>query len=329
MRHDDLVQQPENMSYAIDAELLPWLDMLPSTYLSDFESLKEHRAQISGMVTQLPGYEPERPLEIREEFVPGPDGAPDVKVRIYAPAGRDGTSPGLLYIHGGGFVLGDLEISDAATKSYADKLGVVVVSVDYRLAPEHPFPAPVEDCYAALAWMANKATELGIDPDRIGIAGESAGGGLAAGVTLLARDRGGPALVFQYLGVPELDDRLETPSMTAYVDTPLWNRPNAVFSWKSYLGDIEPGSPDVPVYAAPARLTDFTGLPPAVVTACQFDPLRDEDIAYAQGLMRAGIPVELRHYSATFHGSGMITEAAVTKRMQADALEDLRRGLRV
>lgn len=317
------------MSYAIDAELLPWLDMLPAGHLDDYEDLQERRAQLDTMLAQLPGYEPERPLEIRDEFVPGPQGAPDLRVRIYAPAGRGGAVPGLLYIHGGGFVLGTIEMSEAAVKAYADKLGIVVVSVDYRLAPENPYPAPVEDCYAALVWMANKASELRIDPERIGIAGESAGGGLAAGVTLLVRDRGGPSLVFQYLAVPEIDDRLETPSMVEYVDTPVWNRPNAIFSWKSYLGDIEPGGLDVPIFAAPARATDLSGVPPAVVTACQFDPLRDEDIMYAQGLMKAGIPVELRHYSATFHGSTVITEAAVTKRMQDDAIEDLRRGLKV
>jgi acetyl esterase/lipase len=329
LSHHGLVQQPGDMSYAIDAELLPWLDMLPSVGLSDNASLDTIRARHAEMRNVLPVYEPEHPLEVRDERVPGPAGAPDVRVKIYGRAERSGPTPGLLYIHGGGFVIGDVEMFEASTMAYADKLGIVVVSVDYRLAPEHPYPAPIEDCYAALTWMASKATELGIDPDRIGIAGESAGGGLAAGVALLARDRGGPALVFQYLGVPEIDDRLETPSMTAYVDTPLWNRPNAIFSWKSYLGDIEPGGPDVPIYAAPARVTDHSGLPPAVVTACQFDPLRDEDIAYAQGLMRAGIPTELRHYAGTFHGSATVTEAAVTKRMQADALADLRRGLKI
>jgi acetyl esterase/lipase len=329
LSHYGQVDQPGDMSYAIDAELLPWLDMLPSAVLTDHQSLLDSRAQMSEVGAMMPSYEPQRPLDIRDELVPGPAGAPDVKVRIYTPAGLEGTRPGLLYIHGGGFVIGDVDTFDFATKAYADQLGVVVVSVDYRLAPEHPFPAPVEDCYAALTWMANKASELGIDPARIGVAGESAGGGLAAGTALLARDRGGPELVFQYLGVPEIDDRLDTPSMREYVDTPLWSRPKAVFSWQAYLGDVEPGSADVSIYAAPARVTDFSGLPPTVVTVCQFDPLRDEGIAYAQGIMRAGIPIELRHYSGTFHGSGMITEAGVTKRMQADALEDLRRGLRV
>jgi acetyl esterase len=159
-----------------------------------------------------------------------------------------------------------------------------VLSVDYRLAPKHPYPAAVEDCYAALAWLAGAATELGVDPDRIAVYGDSAGGGLAAAVALLARDRGGPRLAMQFLGIPELDDRLETPSMTAYVDTPVWNRPRAEVSWAYYLGDaIKPGSRDVPAYAAPARATDLTGLPPAFITVCQFDPLRDEGIAYASG----------------------------------------------
>jgi acetyl esterase/lipase len=310
------------MTYAIDPELLPWLDLLPSFAFEDFEGLQQARAQLRERMPQMPVYTPGQELDIQNVT------AGDVPVRVYSPVNRDGALPGLLYIHGGGFILGDLDISDSACKQYADKLGVIVVSVDYRLAPEHPFPVPLEDCYTALTWLANKASELGVDSARIGVAGESAGGGLAAGVALLARDRGGPALCFQYLGVPELDDRLTTPSMTEYVDTPLWNRPNAIYSWAAYLGDVTPGGDDVSIYAAPARATDLAGLPPAVVTACQFDPLRDEDIIYAQRLMQAGVITELRHYPGTFHGSGMVTEAAVTKRMQADALEDLRRGLR-
>ena len=198
-------------------------------------------------------------------------------MRVYSPANRTGAVPGLLYIHGGGFVLGDLDMFHASLLRLVDELGVVIVSVDYRLAPEHPFPAPVEDCYAALQWVEAKAAELGIDPARLGVGGESAGGGLPAAVALLARDRGGPALCFQYLGIPELDDRLGTPSMRAYTDTPLWNRPNAVFSWTSYLG-AEPGGDGVSPYAAPARAEDLAGLPPAFVTTCQFDPLRDEGI---------------------------------------------------
>ncbi|MET0136028.1 MAG: alpha/beta hydrolase [Kibdelosporangium sp.] len=313
------------MTYAIDPELAPWLDMMPTISLASAADVVTARALLTERWSQVPRYEPETEVEITDTVVPG---SPDVPVRVYRPAGG-GPRPGLLYIHGGGFIIGTIDMMDPLLTEVVDKLGVVVVSVDYRLAPEHPFPAPADDCYAALAWMANKATELGVDADRIGIAGESAGGGLAAGVALMARDRGGPALCFQYLGVPEIDDRLTTDSMTAYVDTPIWSRPKAELSWASYLGSVVPGSADVSPYAAPARAADLSGLPPTVVTACQFDPLRDEDIEYARRLLHAGVPTELRAYAGTFHGSASIAEAAVTKRMKADLLDDLRRGLQV
>ncbi|MCP2245859.1 alpha/beta hydrolase [Lentzea aerocolonigenes] len=314
------------MSYAIDPELLPWLDMLPGVVLKDYDALLTARAGQAQLSEIMPSYEPANQIDVRDTTVPGPSDAPDVPVRIYTPANLEAPVPGLVYIHGGGFVLGDLDMFHAHVLRLADELGIVIVSVDYRLAPEHPFPAPVEDCYAALKWVAAKAEELGIDPARIGVGGESAGGGLTAGTVLLARDRGGPELCFQYLGIPELDDRLDTESMRDYVDTPLWNRPNAIFSWASYLG-AEPG--DVSPYAAPARATDLAGLPPAFVTTCQYDPLRDEGIEYARRLAHAGVPTELRHYPATFHGSSFIESAAITRRMFADEVEALRRGLRV
>ncbi|MEV6237693.1 alpha/beta hydrolase [Lentzea sp. NPDC051838] len=315
------------MSYAIDPELLPWLDMLPGVTLLDYDALVAARAQRSQLSELMPAYEPTNPIEVRDTSVPGPSDAPDVPVRIYAPAGLTNTVPGLVYIHGGGFVLGDLDMFHPHVLRLVDELGVVVVSVDYRLAPEHPFPAPVEDCYAVLKWVAAKADELGIDPARIGVGGESAGGGLTAGTVLLARDRQGPEICFQYLGIPELDDRLDTDSMRDYVDTPLWNRPNAIYSWASYLG-AEPAG-DVSPYAAPARATDLSGLPPAFVTTCQYDPLRDEGIEYARRLAHAGVPTELRLYPATFHGSAFVESAAITRRMFADEVDALRRGLRI
>ncbi|WP_328616677.1 alpha/beta hydrolase [Amycolatopsis sp. NBC_00355] len=316
------------MTYAIDPELLPWLDMLPAVTLPDYDALLAARASMTQLQEVMPSYDPVHPVDVRDTTVPGPSGAPDVPVRVYGPADREGTVPGLVYIHGGGFILGDLDMFHASLLHLVDELGIVIVSVDYRLAPEHPFPAPVEDCYAALTWTAAKAAELGIDPERLGVGGESAGGGLAAAVALLARDRGGPALRFQYLGIPELDDRLETPSMTAYVDTPMWNRPNAVYSWTSYLG-TELGGADVSPYAAPARATDLAGLPPAFVTTCQFDPLRDEGIQYAQRLLQAGVTTELHHYPGTFHGSSIIQDAAISRRMLVDEVAALRRGLGV
>ncbi|MGW6443082.1 alpha/beta hydrolase [Lentzea sp. NPDC055074] len=316
------------MSYDIDPELLPWLDMLPQLTMTDHEALLAARDQQSALAGLMPAYEPVNTIDVRDETVPGPSGAPDVPVRVYGRAGRENPVPGLVYIHGGGFVIGSVEMFESHVLKIVDQLDVVVVSVDYRLAPEHPFPAPVEDCYAALVWTATKADELGIDPARLGVGGESAGGGLTAGTVLLARDRGGPGLAFQLLGIPELDDRLDTESMRDYVDTPLWNRPNAIYSWTAYLG-TEPGGDDVSPYAAPARATDLSGLPPAFVTTCQYDPLRDEGVEYARRLAHAGVPTELRLYPATFHGSSLIESAEISRRMFADEVEALRRGLKV
>ncbi len=207
----------------------------------------------------------------------------------------------------------------------ARELGVVVVTPEYRLAPEHPFPAGVEDCFAALRWTVGNA-ELHVDPDRVAVGGQSAGGGLAAAVALLARDRGGPSLCFQFLGIPELDHRLDTASMRAFVDTPLWNRPNAELSWEFYLGpDVGPVSP----YASPALAADLAGLPPAYVTTMEFDPLRDEGITYALRLLEAGVTVELHSFPGTFHGSTLIPTAEVSRRAHEELLTALRRGLRV
>jgi acetyl esterase/lipase len=308
------------MTYAIDPELLPWLSMLPEGV--SFDDIESSRARMSAMREQMPAYEPENPVTVEEKFIPGPAGAPDVRVRVYTPTSVPAPRPGYVSIHGGGFAIGDVDMDAPGSLEVADKLGVVVVSVDYRLAPETPYPGPLEDCYAALEWTAAKASELGVDPARIGIGGDSAGGGLTAGLALLARDRGGPAVKFQYLGIPELDDRLETPSMTAFVDTPMWHRPNAILSWKFYLG----GQP-ADQYAAPARAEDLAGLPPAYVSVCEFDPLRDEGLTYAHRLIQAGVHTELHHFPGTFHGSGMVRAAAVSQRMAAERLDAIRRGL--
>ncbi|TDC73750.1 alpha/beta hydrolase [Actinomadura sp. 7K507] len=311
------------MTYAFDPELVPWISMLPHITLIDFEQVRQGEAEMFGK----PQYVPPVPVEIRDIAVSGPQDAPDVPVRVFAPADRDGALPGMVFIHAGGFVLGSIDTSQDDATRIAAEVGAVVVSVGYRLAPEHPFPAGLEDCYAALIWTAAHSTELGIDPGRLAVGGDSAGGGLSAAVALMARDRGGPALCFQLLGIPELDDRLDTPSMRTYTDTPIWHRPNAELSWDYYLGEGVRGTDGVSPYAAPARAEDLSGLPPAYVTTCEFDPLRDEGIRYAQRLIQAGVPTEMHHYPGTFHGSTLITEAAVTKRMHADRLDALRRAL--
>ncbi|TDO45366.1 acetyl esterase/lipase [Kribbella sp. VKM Ac-2527] len=308
--------------YPIDPELQPWLAMLPSIELTDIVA---SRAAMDELLKVLPAVEIPAGIEIREVSIPGRDGAPDIKARVYAPTDSDGSlRPGYLNIHGGGFVMGDLDTFEQAPVDVA-ATGVVVVAPDYRLAPEHPFPAGLEDCYAALEWLAGNAAELGVDPQRIAVGGESAGGGLAAAVALLARDRQGPAICFQLLDIPELDDRLETLSMRTFVDTPIWNRPSAELSWKYYLS----GAPEVLglQYAAPSRAEDFAGLPPAFVAVCEFDPLRDEGLIYAQRLLAAGVSTELHHYPGTFHGSGIVQAAAITRRMLADKATALAKAL--
>jgi acetyl esterase/lipase len=311
------------MPYAYDAELLPRIPDLPVIDVSDLAATRAvmaGRQQLAAGIGLPPGVTMER-LK-----VPATAGTPEVPVLVFTPDG--GTArPALVYMHGGGFVLGNAEGDRFLPARIAAETPAVVVSVDYRLAPEHPFPAPVEDCYAALAWTARHAGDLGVDPARIGIGGVSAGGGLAAGVALLARDRGGPALCFQLLDVPELDDRLDTPSMREFGDTPLWSRPNATASWQHYLGPQADGARVSP-YAAPARAADLSGLPPAYVSVCQFDPLRDEGIEYAQRLVRHGVPTELHLFPGTFHGSaGSVPTAGVSARMRAELLDALRRGL--
>jgi acetyl esterase len=318
------VVDDRRMTYAIDPELAPWLDMVPSMKFGDHAALLAARATIEQL--SCTPHESASRVDIRQTMIPGPDA--EVPVLVHRRAVAEPAAPGLLYIHGGGFVMSDLRLFSGTVLRVADELGVVVVAVEYRLAPEHPFPAPLEDCYAVLSWMIDNAAELGIDPARVGVLGESAGGGLAAGLALLARDRGGPRLCFQFLEVPELDDRLGTPSMRAHHNAPLWDQTGLVFGWRCYLG-VEPGSAGVSPYAAPGRAENLAGLPPACVVVSQFDPLRDEGIAYAQQLMLTGIPTELHCYAGTLHDSSLIEHAAVTRRMRADQLAALRRGLAV
>jgi acetyl esterase/lipase len=308
-------------TYAFDPELAA-VTQFPALDSSDIAT---RRAQLAELLAQMPVPDTAG-LTITDRTVPGPEGAPEVLARIYRPDVL--TAPvGILDVHGGGFILGDLETSHASSIAMARGVGAVVVSVDYRLAPENPFPAGLEDCYAALSWFSAHAAEFGVDPERIAIHGGSAGGGLCAALALLTRDRGGPSIAFQYLGIPELDDRLDTPSMTTFVDTPSWNRPAAIRSWDAYLGEGRRGTDDVSPYAAPARATDLSGLPSAYISAMQFDPLRDEDIAYATALLAAGVPVELHLFPGTFHGSSVFADAAVSKREAAERIAVLRKAL--
>jgi acetyl esterase/lipase len=307
--------------YAFDPELAAIVAVLPQLDITDLPAV---RAEMLAMREELPPFEAPDSITVHKRTLPGPPGEPDVEVAVFTPVALAAPASALYWMHGGGYVLGDIDGDMAVPAQFSAELGAVVVSVEYRLAPEHPFPAPVEDCYAGLVWMAEHAEELGIDRRKLAVGGLSAGGGLAAALTLMARDRGGPSLCFQLLDIPCLDDRLSTPSMKQFTDTPIWNHPNAVRSWDAYLG---PDRGETSPYAAPARAADLSGLPPAYVITCEFDPLRDEGIEYAQRLMQAGVPAELHHYPGTFHGSaGAGAGTAIATRMVNDRLAALGRA---
>ncbi len=310
------------MPYAFDPELAPIVELLPS---GDMRDVAQSREGIQALLEPLNRDVDTTGVTISDHDVPTPGGS--VPVRVYAPAATVPLArPALLDIHGGGFVVGSIDMEHAFATQVARDLDAIVVTPEYRLAPEHPFPAAVDDCYATLQWMHADAPALGIDTGRVAVGGQSAGGGLAAAIALVARDRGGPGICFQYLGIPELDHRLETPSMQTFVDTPMWHRANAELSWSYYLGS---DADDVSPYASPAIASDLSGLPPAYVTTMEFDPLRDEGIIYAMRMMQAGVSVELHSYPGTFHGSAMIPTAAVSERARVESMIALRRGLNV
>lgn len=266
-------------------------------------------------------------ITTEDRHVPGPLGDPDVFVRIYQPTDRPTALPSLLWIHGGGYVVGRVEQDDLFAKRLSRVADCVIASVEYRLPPEYPHPAPVEDCYAALKWFAAHADEFGVDTSRIAIGGASAGGGLAAGLALLTRDRGEVELAYQLLIYPMLDDRnIEQASETA-PDSYVWTRENNLMGWRAYLGR-EPGGADVSPYAAAVRATDLSGLPPAYVAVGDIDLFLNENIDYARRLLAAGVPTELHVYPGGFHGfDGMAPGAAVSRRFAADRDSALKRAL--
>ncbi len=281
---------------AIDAEIAAALANFPIDLglLSD-DALPQIRAAMASM--------PRPPLSdavIREDHrVPAANGEPALTLRVHRPVGVDGALPCLYWMHGGGLVLGTCEQDDARFDGWCRQFGLVGVSVEYRLAPETPYPGPLEDCYRGLAWVRANADRLGVRADAIGIGGASAGAGLAAGLALLARDRGELPIAWQLLIYPMLDDRQVTPS--SGWEVPVWNPAANTYGWQSYLGDAR-GGPQVAPYAAPARATELAGLPPTLISVGTADGFVDEDIDYAQRLNRAGVPVELHLYPGAPHG---------------------------
>jgi acetyl esterase/lipase len=297
------------------AEVLASLPMDPSGNLGDENMIQIMRStpEILAMLgTELPT---DDRVTVENTEVPGPPDAPTVPVRIYTPKASDSPAPALVYFHGGGFVIGDMYLEEQRCLRLAADGGCVVVSVDYRLAPENPFPSGVEDCYCALVWVAGHARELGIDIDRIAVGGASAGGALSAAVAQMARDRSGVTLALQLLIYPVIDDRMETPSMRAFTATPIWNSASNAQMWDHYLGAKRDY---VSNYAAPGRSNDLSDLPPAYVMTAEFDPLRDEGISYAQRLMQAGVPTELHCFSGAVHGFDLIAPDIELSRRAVD-----------
>jgi len=259
--------------------------------------------------------------------VPGPQGAPDVRVVVHRPVEAVGPVPAILHIHGGGYVIGEASVGDVASRAIVKALRCAVYSVDYRLAPETVHPGPVEDCYAALAYIAGNAVALGVDAARIGVMGESAGGGLAAGLALMARDRGGPKLAFQHLIYPMIDDRTGVSGEPhPHTGEFVWRARDNRFGWGALLG-CAPGGDGVSAYAAAARAEDLSGLPPAFIAVGTLDLFVEEDVEYARRLMRAGVPVELHVYPGAYHGFQLAGTARVTLAANRDSLEALRRAM--
>jgi acetyl esterase/lipase len=264
---------------------------------------------------------------VEERSVPGPNGAPEVSLLICQPTSATGPVAAVYYTHGGGMVMADNRGGIPEVLDWARELGLAVVSVEYRLAPETPHPGPVEDCYAGLVWTAEHAEELGIDPARILVAGSSAGGGLAAALSLMARDRGGPALVGQMLMCPMLDDRNDTVSAQQMTGLGVWDRTSNDTGWTALLGDAR-GGPDVSPYAAPARATDLSALPPAFIDVGSAETFRDEDVTYASRIWQAGGIAELHVWPGGFHGYyDMVPQAHISRETRAARVRWLRQLL--
>lgn len=266
-------------------------------------------------------------LHVEARRAPAPPGAPDVPVYLYRPHALPKPAAALLFIHGGGYIIGAANMFHAACARYARELGIVVVSVDYRLAPDTPFPGPLEDCHAALRWIKDQAGALGVDPLRIAIAGESAGGGLAAALAQLAHDRGEVTPIFQLLFYPMLDDRTTLTTAHAGRGEFLWTPASNLLGWSAYLGH-RPILDDAPVYAAPARRPNLAGLPPAWIGVGDLDLFYPENAEYARRLTEAGVPCEFYEVEGAYHAfESLQPNTSISQAFLAQSLAALRQAL--
>jgi triacylglycerol lipase len=316
---------PVSTRHLVDPEVAPILDAHPP-FAFTAQTLPAVREQVN---TPQPGAQ--NPAELypgvtmTERLIPGYDGDPDVGILFYEPAGRATPAAAITWIHGGGYVIGSALNEDLACRRMAAETGCLVACVDYRLAPETPAPGSVHDCYAALRWLHENAGPLGVDPARVAIGGASAGGGLAACLAILARDRGEYPVSFQLLIYPMLDDRTaSTTDPGPYVGEFIWTGASNRFGWSALLGH-EPGGAGVSPYASAARVESVAGLPPAYISVGSLDLFAEEDLEYARRLVRAGIPTELHVYPGGYHGFNMTPDARITVAWLRDVIAALGR----
>jgi acetyl esterase/lipase len=323
---------PASLRDRIDPQMRPQLErllaMLGPRGFHGIEDLHERRERYQQVMTLAAARAPDESRVAREVVtVRRPGDRPDLGARLYRPAGLAPPAPGVLYLHGGGMIMGSVATDDGFAASLAEDVGCVVVSVDYGLAPEHRGTEPVEDCYDAFLWLAEHADELGVDADRLALFGASAGGGLACGVALLARDRGGPRPSFQVLVYPMLDDRNITPSSRAVLDIGVWDRAANEEAWAHLLGD-DVGTDRVSPYAAPARAATVVGLPPTYLEVGDVDLFLDEDLQFAQRLADSGVPVEFHEHPGAYHGFDQLAPGSSTAQAaQRDRVRAFQRAL--
>lgn len=311
-----------------DRELAALRQTNPEQAVPTFTREMIAQARQMRITSELDGLLAGRAIKTHEYQVPGPAGAPDITLSVLRSSEFSGPRPALYFIHGGGMILGDRRDLAPQQVDWIENYGLTLVSVEYRLAPEHPHPAPVEDCYAGLLWTAGHAAELGIDANRILLGGVSAGGGLAAATALLSRDRKGPALAGQLLVCPMLDHRNTTVSSRQYTGTGQWDRESNEMAWSALLGDGH-HTAEVSPYASPALATDLSGLPSTFIDDGSAEVFRDEGVDYASRLWAAGVQAELHIWAGAFHGSERFSTALVSKAAQEARDSWLRRTLDV
>jgi acetyl esterase len=288
---------------ALDPQAQGLLEALQAQGMKSFEQMSVSEARDAAMAFRGLQAEPATLAAVHDRTIPGADG--ELPIRIFVPGGQ-GPLPVLTYFHGGGWVIGNLEVVDKPCRALAAATGAIVVATQYRMAPETKFPGAVDDCYAALQWVAGNAAEFGGDPNRLGVIGDSAGGNLAAVVALKARDEGGPRIRAQVLTYPVTDATSNLPSRRENAEGYLLTSASMDWFWRHYLR--EPGDGKNP-YASPLLASDHSGLPPALVLTAEFDPLRDEGEAYAERLKAAGVSVTVRRYDGLIHGVFWMTGA--------------------